>query len=179
MHQAKPLLADTTFRSHLETPPPGRGNPSAHGPERIVPLFMMPDGAAPGPGAENVTEHDWLAALDLVRQVSARVRQSDESSKELARNAEAYRQHAHERIEEARARAEAAEGAARAAEKRAQEAEARALQAEERVQAAERRAQTFQVQAQTAEARAKDAQAWAKRLHHTLKQEFGESSIED
>src|SRR4051812_43087757 len=143
MQQAKPLLGDATFRSHFEAVKSGRDNQSALAPDRIVPLFGTPEPTASGQGAEGVAEHDWLATLELVRQVSAQVRQSEENSKDIARNAQAYMQHANQRIEEARA----------------QDAEARAGQAEERVQAAERRAQAAQAQAQTAEARAKDAQA--------------------
>ena len=151
----------------------GRDDQPAPGPDRIVPLFGNAEPTASGQGQEGVAEHDWLATLDLVRQASAKVKQTDESSTEVARNAQAYMQHANEKVEEARTRAEMAEAATRTAEKRAQEAEARAIEAEERSQAAERRAQAFQAQAQDAETRAKDAQAWAKRLHLALKQEFG------
>jgi septal ring factor EnvC (AmiA/AmiB activator) len=172
VQQAKPLLVDTAVRSRPETVKMGRDDQPAPGPDRIVPLFGNAEPTASGQGQEGVAEHDWLATLDLVRQASAKVKQTDESSREVARNAQAYMQHANEKVEEARTRAEMAEAATRTAEKRAQEAELRAIEAEERSQAAERRAQAFQAQAQDAETRAKDAQAWAKRLHLALKQEF-------
>jgi hypothetical protein len=168
VQQAKPFFADPMLRLRPESP--GRDAQPELEADRIVPLFGAPP-AAPGQGAE--ADHDWLATLDLVRRISARVRHAEESSREIARNAQAYLQNANERIEEARTRAEAAEATARTAERRAQDAEARAIQAEERVQAAERRAQAAQAQVQGAEARVRDAQAWAKRLHHTLRQEFG------
>lgn len=177
MQQAKQTFDDAAFWGPLEGIPASRdarpqAAPDRGMPDRVVPLFGMPEPGALGGGQEGAAEHDWLATLELVRQVSARAKQTDENSRDVARNAQAYMKHASEKVEEARARAETAEAAARIAEKRAQEAEARATQAEERAQLAERRAQTFLAQAQKAEMRAKDAQAWGRRLHLALRQEF-------
>lgn len=170
MQQSGALLADTLPRMRAE--PMLRDPAALLGPERVVPLFKGPESGA---GADAVSDHDWMATLDLVRQVSQQVRESEESSKEIAHNAHVFMQRANEQIEDARIRAETAEAAARSAERRAVEAEAKAQQAEERAQAAERRTQAATVQAQTAEARTKDAQAWAKKLHMTLEQAFGKT----
>src|SRR3954454_9483807 len=103
MQQAKPLLGDATFRSHFEAVKSGRDKQSALAPDRIVPLFGTPEPTASGQGPGGVAEHDWLATLELVCQVSAQVRQSEENSKDIARNAQGYMQQANERIEEPRA----------------------------------------------------------------------------
>ena len=89
MQQAKPLVTESTFRTHLDAVKPGRDHPSAPGPDRIVPLFGAAE-PTPSQDGEGLAEHDWLAALDLVRQISAQVRQSNETSRDMARNAQAY-----------------------------------------------------------------------------------------
>ena len=172
MQHAKHLPGDADPWAHLEPMPASRDVQAPPGPDRVVPLFGTAEPGAPAQENEGAAEHDWLATLDVVRQLSTRAKQLDDHSREVARNAQAYMQHANERVEEARARVEATEAAARIAERRLQEAEARAIQAEERAEVAERRAQTFLAQAQKAEIRAKDAQAWGRRLHLALKQEF-------
>jgi hypothetical protein len=49
---------------------------------------------------EAAPEHDWLATLNLVRQVSRQVRQTDETAKTLARDAEAFVRYANRVFEE-------------------------------------------------------------------------------
>jgi len=51
-------------------------------------------------GGETAPEHDWLATLNLVRQVSRQVRQTDETAKTLARDAEAFVHYANQVFEE-------------------------------------------------------------------------------
>ena len=79
MQQAKPFFADPMFRLRPESP--GRDAQPELEADRIVPLFGAPP-AAPGQSAE--ADHDWLATLDLVRRISARVRHAEESSREIA-----------------------------------------------------------------------------------------------
>lgn len=57
-------------------------------------------GSADRGGGEAVAEHDWLATLDLVRQASRQVRQTDETAKNLARNAQAFIHYANQMFEE-------------------------------------------------------------------------------
>ena len=57
-------------------------------------------GSAGRGGGEAVAEHDWLATLDLVRQASRQVRQTDETAKNLARNAQAFIHYANQMFEE-------------------------------------------------------------------------------
>jgi hypothetical protein len=57
-------------------------------------------GSADRGGGEAVAEHDWLATLDLVRQASRQIRQTDETAKNLARNAQAFIHYANQMFEE-------------------------------------------------------------------------------
>lgn len=53
-----------------------------------------------GDGGETAAEHDWLATLDLVRRVSQHVRHTDETAKNLARNAHAFIHYANRMFED-------------------------------------------------------------------------------
>lgn len=72
-------------------------------------------------------DQDWSATIERVRKVGAHIRQTDQRAKEVVRSAQAYMQHANQKVTEAEARAKSAAAAARAVEECTRRAEKRRI----------------------------------------------------
>jgi hypothetical protein len=149
--------------------------------QNVVPLFSEPeardDGASATPVPSDVTEAyaldaaDWPGAIQLVRDVGARVRRARDLAQELTRESQSL-------VQRSLSQTEAAEERARVASAAIQEAIARAEKAEEAARLAEARAERAEAQAQAAKAAEAEARLWLGRLYASLKGEF-DSLTED
>jgi hypothetical protein len=135
---------------------------------RLRPTLQQPSPEPPRP-VNRTPQHNWLAALDLVRQAAEVVRESEHRVQEQEARIQDLVQRVREELKTAQDRAEAAEARAQATETRA---EARIKAAELRGQEAEARAEArvkaAEARAQEAEARAEAAQEWLSRIHDTI-----------
>ncbi|GJE41353.1 hypothetical protein [Methylobacterium soli] len=150
--------------------------------QNVVPLFDDRDPrnslACATPGTPDVTTEghapdvaDWPGAIQLVRDVGARVRRARDLAQELTRESQSLIRRSLSQTEAAEERARIAEAAAEQANLRAERAEGAARLTDERAKAAEHAMQA----AKAAEA---DARLWLGRLYASLRSEF-ESLTED
>jgi hypothetical protein len=159
------------------------GASSSTAPARnVVPLFSEQDTrndlsiatpATPDDAAaqDTVEAADWPGAIQLVRDVGARVRRARDLAQELTRESQAL-------IRRSLSQTEAAEERARVAEAAALQANLRAERAEEAARLADERAKAAEHAMQAAKAAEADARLWLGRLYASLKSEF-ESLTED
>ena len=139
--------------------------------KKVVPLFAepdMPNSPTPSAGPEVV---DWPAALDLIRDVGARVRRARDFAQEVSLRSQSIIRRSVKQTEDAERRAQAAEAAAQAATQRAEKADELARLAEARAKLAER-------QAEEARAGEAEAQLWLRRVHACLKDELGDIVVD-
>lgn len=138
---------------------------------KVVPLFAEPSMAS---SQETPTEPmvvDWPAALDLIRDVGARVRQARDFAQEVSLRSQSIIQRSVKQTEDAERRAHAAEAAGKAAALRAEKADELARLSEARAKLAEKQAE---------EARAGEAEArlWLRRVHACLRDELGDIAVD-
>ena len=159
------------------------GPSSATGPVRnVVPLFgeqdprtepkaaapMAPDDAT----ARDIADAaDWPGAIQLVRDVGARVRRARDLAQELTRESQSL-------IQRSLSQTEAAEERARIAEIAAQQAIARAEKAEEAARVAAEQARFAEERMQAAKAAEAEARLWLGRLYASLKSEFDSLTVD-
>lgn len=128
----------------------------------IVQLF--PDSSAT---EDNAEEPNWPAALEMIRDVGARMRQARRFAQDVAQHSQAMIDATAHRLEEAEHRLRMAESAARDADLRAERAEAAARMADARARRAEEETELNR-------AKLAEAQMWLKRLYSSVQIEFRE-----
>ena len=133
--------------------------------KKIVPLFAEPGAFDQGVVLASSIGTDWPAALDLIRDVGARIRRARDFSQEVSRRSQSIVQRSIKQTEDAERRADAAEAATIAAI-------ARAERAEELARLSEARAKLAEKQEKAARAREAEAQLWLRQIHACLKDEF-------
>lgn len=138
--------------------------PSEDAEPAIVPLFPE-TGAGAQVGEGSSVDVDWPAAIRLISDVAARVRQAHAEADEAGRRAEALAERSTRRAEDAEARLRLAEAETQGALLRAEQAEAAARAAEARAARAEEAMRAAQADRQ-------EAQAWLKRLYASVLTEF-------
>jgi hypothetical protein len=129
----------------------------------IVPLDRVKQKPV-GP-EDALTQLDWPAAIQLIREVGGRTRQSRKAAQEAVRQAQALADYSQRQSVEAERRLRAAEAMAEAAIRRAEQAESAA-------QAAEMRARQAEEEMGAARAGQVEAQVWLKRLYSCVLTEF-------
>lgn len=139
--------------------------------KKVVPLFAEPS----MPGSQETfaepTVVDWPAALDLIRDVGARVRRARDFAQEVSLRSQSIIRRSVKQTEDAERRAQAAEAAAKAATLRADKADELARLSEARANLAEK-------QAEEARAGEAEAQLWLRRVHACLKDELGDIVVD-
>jgi hypothetical protein len=137
----------------------------------------------PPPREEPQTGSEWAASLDLIDQVAASFKDSEQRASQAEERAEKVAVKAIEGLRTAQLRFEAAENRARQLEEttaeelrlaqhRVGEAEAWAQNADERARDAEERATAAEERAAAAELRARDAEEWLRRMTEALRQKL-------
>ncbi|TXM91437.1 hypothetical protein FV232_21400 [Methylobacterium sp. WL30] len=139
--------------------------------DKIVPLFTEPGVPVPQEARGEPNAVDWPAAIDLIRDVGARVRQARDFAQEVSRHSQSIIQRSVKQAEDAERRAEAAEATAAVAILRAN-------QADELARLSEARAKLAEQQAETAKAAEAEAQLWLRRIHACLKDELGDLTVD-
>ena len=135
--------------------------------DKVVPLFAEPSETVFQEAPGETTAVDWPAALDLIRDVGARVRRARDFAQEVSLRSQSIIQRSVKQTEDAERRAQAAETAAAAAI-------ARANKADEIARLSEARAKLAEKQAEEARASEAEAQLWLRRVHACLKDELGD-----
>lgn len=140
------------------------------GPSRgtgIVQLFPEPHRAD-----EAEDEPNWPAAIELIRDVGARMRQARRYAQDVVLHSQAVLDGTMHRLEEAERRLRLAESAARDAHLRAERAELAAQMADARARRAEEETELNR-------AKLAEAQMWLKRLYSSVQIEFRDLSEEN
>ncbi|WP_132254885.1 hypothetical protein [Methylobacterium segetis] len=174
------MIAQTVDPLLFDNPAPGEAGRSAAGPslaetsaatqqQKVVPLFAEQD--APGSGSRNSEEADWPGAIQLVRDVGARVRRARDLAHDLTKQSQVL-------IQRSITDAEAAEERARVAEAAAQSAMRRAARAEKAARLAHERARSAEEQMEAARAKEAEARLWLGRLYSCLRSEFDSLTFE-
>ncbi|WP_336487786.1 hypothetical protein [Methylobacterium nigriterrae] len=133
--------------------------------KNAVALFGEPGRPGGTSAPDGVNEPDWPGAIQLVRDVGARVRRVRDLAQDLSQQSQAL-------IQRSLTRAEAAEERARVAEAAAQSAMRRAAKAEKAARLAEESARAAEEQLQAARAGEAEARLWLKQLYACLRDEF-------
>lgn len=139
--------------------------------DKVVPLFAEPSETVLQKAPGETIAVDWPAALDLIRDVGARVRRARDFAQEVSLRSQSIIQRSVKQTEDAERRAQAAETAAVAAI-------ARANKADEIARLSEARAKLAEKQAEEARAGAAEAQLWLRRVHACLKDELSDIDVE-
>jgi len=139
--------------------------------KKVVPLFAEPSTSDAQETPPDPAAVDWPGALDLIRDVGARVRRARDFAQEVSLRSQSIIRRSVKQTEEAERRAQAAEVAAKAATQRADRADELARLSEARAKLAEKQAE---------EARAGEAEAhlWLRRVHACLKDELGDIVVD-
>lgn len=132
----------------------------------VVQLF--PD---PPHSNEAEEEPNWPAAIELIRDVGARMRQARRFAQDVVEHSQAVIDGTMHRLEEAERRLRLAESAARDAHLRAERAELAAQMADARARRAEEETELNR-------AKLAEAQMWLKRLYSSVQIEFRDLSEE-
>lgn len=117
-------------------------------------------------------EPNWPAAIELIRDVGARMRQARRYAQDVVQHSQAVIDGAMQRLEDTERRLRQAEAAAR-------EAQARAERAELAAQMADARARRAEHETELNRAKLAEAQMWLKRLYSSVQIEFREVSQDD
>lgn len=127
----------------------------------VVQLFPEP----PIADTSETEEPNWLAAIELIRDVGARVRQARRYTRDVVEHSQSVIDGAMHRLEETERRLRLAESAARDAHLRAERAELAAQMADARARRAEEEVELNR-------AKLAEAQMWLKRLYSSVQIEF-------
>ena len=138
---------------------------------KVVPLFAERPPSEISSDASDGLPADWPHALQLIRDVGARVRRERDFAQDIVKQSRSLIQRSIAQVEEAETRAETAEA-------EASEASLRADRAEERARLAEERAQQADDRALAARAGEEEAQMWLRRLYTSLQREFGSLDVD-
>ncbi|GEP04789.1 hypothetical protein [Methylobacterium oxalidis] len=139
--------------------------------QNVVPLFAEHDASGSPKAQDPAEEADWPGAIQLVRDVGARVRRARELAHDLTRQSQVL-------VQRSITDAEAAEERARVAEAAAQSAMRRAAKSEKAARLAEERARLAEEQMQAAKASEAEARLWLGRLYSCLRSEFDSLTLE-
>jgi hypothetical protein len=132
--------------------------------ERVVVVqavtHITPDQPAP-------VETNWPAAIEMIRDVGARMRQARRYAQDVVAHSQGVVDGAFRRLEETERRLRLAEAAAQDALRRAEQAEAAARMADARARRAEEEAEVSRL-------KLAEAQVWLRRLYSSVQVEFRE-----
>ena len=113
------------------------------------------------------TETNWPAAIEMIRDVGARMRQARRYAQDVVAHSQGVVEGAFRRLEETERRLHLAEAAAQDALRRAEQAEAAARMADARARRAEEEAEATRL-------KLAEAQVWLRRLYSSVQVEFRE-----
>lgn len=130
--------------------------------ERPGVVQLFPDCPASGPDSN---PPNWPAAIELIRDVGARIRQARRFTQDVVQHSQAMIDATRHRLEETERRLRLAESAARDAHLRAERAELAAKMADARARRAEQ-------ETELSRAKLAEAQMWLKRLYSNVQIEF-------